>query len=86
MNEEYWNGVVSNMQENDHVRFGTTGKGIYPNYQIISESGEIRTYRGQNHERHEEPKYDETHITGEYALADVNSPMIRAQIQGLFRG
>ena len=41
---------------------------------------------GQNHEQDDKPEYDDAHITGEYALADVNSPMIRAQIQELMRG
>ena len=86
MNEEYWNRVISNMGENDRVRFGITGKGIRPNYQIISPRGQIRTYRSQNHERNGEPEYDEAHITGEYTLADVNNRMVRAHIQELIRG
>jgi hypothetical protein len=31
------------------VRFGITGKGIYPNYQIIDSRGFITTYNGRSH-------------------------------------
>ena len=85
MNEEYWDSVISNMEKGDYVRFGTTGRGIRPNYQVSSQSGKIRTYLGQDHERANEPKYNEARITKrEFSFAEVNDPRIRAQIQGLF--
>ena len=57
--ENYFRGVLGNMSPNSRVRFGETGDGVWPNYQIERPDGELERFRGSNHKSFHE-KWDET--------------------------
>ena len=62
--------VIENMRiyPEPMVRFGITGEGIQPNYEIISESKSY-TYLGSNHQPNETiKKYDDDKLSESFSL------------------
>jgi len=54
------------------VRFGQTGQGIAPNYQVTLPNGVILTYRGLSHKRFEEAaEFDISNISEPFDLAAI---------------
>ncbi|TLX15974.1 hypothetical protein [Rhizobium sp. MHM7A] len=48
----FYRQVLANMIKFGHpagIRFGTTGRGVYPNYQVHYPDGSVRAFRGRNH-------------------------------------
>lgn len=60
----FLNCVLNNMVgEESKVRFGITGKGIYPNYQIIDSRGFINTYNGRSHKKHKIDEFSQKNLS-----------------------
>ena len=59
-NPDYFRGILGNLvsKADGTVRFGRTGYGTWPNYQIETSDGTKLPYRGNNHER--DPQAPET--------------------------
>jgi len=49
LGEDFVRLVLNNMPQDSTVRFGETGEGVFPNYQIERESGERVLWRGNGH-------------------------------------
>ncbi len=55
MNNEYLQGIRNNLSTHEtkwgvvYIKFGLTGNGSHPNYQITGENGQLQTYKGINH-------------------------------------
>lgn len=82
----YYRGVLGNMGRHDGgatVRFGTTGAGVHPNYQI-TQGHSIRMYLGMSHaeDRSAGRTYDETNLSEEYGFADVQRMIASALAPG----
>lgn len=55
------------------VRFGKTGQGIMPNYQVIFPNGVTRTLRGSSHDTFEQTDaFDEERISRPFSLAEIH--------------
>lgn len=76
MGGNYYRDVMKNMgapSANADVQFGMGGTGVYPNYQVISESGERSTFRGSSHKADAglAEKFKEEKISDRYTYAQV---------------
>ncbi|RUQ35594.1 MAG: hypothetical protein EKK71_11860 [Candidatus Competibacteraceae bacterium] len=61
------------------VRFGKTGQGIMPNYQIISPNGVIKTLRGSSHDAFKQVgAFDEKRISRPFLLAEIQHAFDKA--------
>jgi hypothetical protein len=75
--ENYFEDVLRNMRSASGgwtVRFGETGDGVRPNYQIEKLAGEVTRFHGRTHEEfHERPdaSFDETRLSQPLTYADV---------------
>jgi len=49
LGEKFVGSVLKNMPQQSTVRFGETGEGRFPNYQVERESGERTLWRGNGH-------------------------------------
>jgi len=49
LGERFVRSVLINMPQNSTVRFGETGEGIFPNYQVEDGNGAARLWRGNGH-------------------------------------
>lgn len=66
--------VMNNMRgkEDSIVRFGETGLGIQPNYQVIFPNGVKRTLRGSSHDAYEQTdEFDPEKISQPFNLAAI---------------
>ena len=65
--------VRDNMREDGSVvRFGVTGEGIKPNYQINFMNGVIQTRNGLSHDHHKTDEFDPANISDqEFTYADI---------------
>jgi hypothetical protein len=65
--------VLDNMREaSSKVRFGVTGQGIKPNYQITFKNGLVRPLSGLSHELHEKGKFDSENLSEtEFSYDDI---------------
>ena len=68
----YLTKVLENMVNNqcDSVKFGETGKGISPHYQLEKDNSKM-TFNGLNHEQHEYDVFTEKHISVKFNQDDV---------------
>lgn len=83
--DEKWNGDVSLLPESYiikilpflykketlGIKFGLTGKGIRPNYQVINIDGSVMAMRGDTHSEFDIDKFDESRISECYTLDDI---------------
>ncbi|MFB2733757.1 hypothetical protein [Shewanella mangrovisoli] len=61
------------------VRFGVTGQGIMPNYQVTFPNGVTRTLRGSSHDAFEQADaFDEERISRPFFLAEIQSAYDKA--------
>lgn len=62
------------------VRFGSTGDGVHPNYQIESEGREAQCFRGSNHKEADDlaDAFDPARISEPFTYAEVVS-MLQAR-------
>ena len=62
------------------VRFGNTGGGHSPNYQIQTNEGNIYCYGGRTHERRAEGEFDSENLSEEkFSYTDVTTMLARAR-------
>lgn len=60
----FLNCVLNNMvSKESKVRFGITGKGIHPNYQVIDSKGFINTYNGRSHKKHKVDEFSQKNLS-----------------------
>lgn len=61
------------------VRFGETGTGIQPNYQVTFENGQTMTRRGSSHERYESAdEFNDKKISQHFTYEQIDSAYHRA--------
>ena len=61
-----------------HVRFGTTGIGHSPNYQIEGDNGLKNCFRGQNHEQSPEDEFDDSNLSEDrFTYSEVQAMLAR---------
>ena len=73
--------VIDHMRGRDEstVRFGVTGQGISPNYQVKFPNGVIRTIRGSSHDAFEQAdEFEAGKISREFSLAEMQQVYERA--------
>lgn len=64
LGNKFLNYVLNNMgSKESKVRFGVTGRGIYPNYQIIDSNGFIITYNGRSHKKHKIDEFAQKNLS-----------------------
>lgn len=68
--------VMGNMVKAGHgmsVRFGTTGRGIYPNYQIRYADGTVRAFRGRTHQLFfgQDGQFSPLRLSREYGFEEI---------------
>lgn len=85
LTDEKWNGDVSLLpesyilrvlpflfkKETAGIKFGLTGKGIRPNYQIINIDGSVMAMRGDTHTEFDIDEFDESRISECYTKDDI---------------
>lgn len=78
LGKNFLSNVINNMRfEGSVVRFGETGTGTRPNYQITFPNGRIWTIRGSSHETYEDTdKFNIEKISDPFSFA-----VIRAALQ-----
>lgn len=73
--------VLENMRghEKSSVRFGETGCGQKPNYQVTFPNGVVMTLRGSSHKPYETTdEFKDDNISMSFGLADVHAAKNRA--------
>ena len=55
------------------VKFGTTGKGEIPNYQVTYPNGLIRTIRGSSHKNMNEDQFNNKTTSEDFTFAQLNN-------------
>jgi hypothetical protein len=77
LGKSFLSNVISNMRfEDSLVRFGETGKGAQPNYQITFPNQRIWTIRGSSHETYEDAeKFNSERISIPFSLAVVRTAL-----------
>lgn len=74
--ENYFEDVLRNMRSASGgwtVRFGETGDGVWPNYQIEKNTGEVTRFHGRTHkEFHERP---------DVSFEELSKPLTYAEVQ-----
>ena len=70
LGKKFLSNVISNMRfEGSVVRFGETGKGTQPNYQITFPNERVWTIRGSSHETYEDAeKFNIEKISDPFSL------------------
>ncbi|MEQ4532338.1 MAG: hypothetical protein ABN478_13700 [Mixta sp.] len=59
------------------VRFGITGKGIQPNYQIVYIDGSLQTMSGQNHRQFKNvDEFKQGNISPLYTLGELQAVLL----------
>lgn len=55
------------------VRFGTTGRGVYPNYEVRYADGTVRAFRGRTHQLFfgGEGRFSDGHLSREYGFEEI---------------
>ncbi|HID36032.1 MAG TPA: hypothetical protein EYP39_01435 [Ghiorsea sp.] len=74
--------VVNHMRgrEESTVRFGITGEGISPNYQVTFPNGLVRAIRGSSHEAYEQTdEFVDEKLSEVFSLADMQRVLERAR-------
>lgn len=70
-------------REDSQVRFGETGHGVMPNYQVRFPNGVVRTLRGSSHKAFEQAdQFDVSKISRSFNLAEVTDAYKRATLSG----
>ncbi len=70
-------------REDSQVRFGETGHGVMPNYQVRFPNGVVRTLRGSSHKAFEQAdQFDVSKISRSFNLAEVTAAFQRATLSG----
>lgn len=77
LGKSFLSNVFSNMRfEDSSVRFGETGNGTQPNYQIIFPNERVWTIRGSSHETYEDAeKFNTEKISEPFSLAVVRTAL-----------
>lgn len=77
LGKNFLSNVISNMRfEDSVVRFGETGKGTWPNYQITFPNERVWTIRGSSHETYEDAeKFNSKKISEPFSLAVVRAAL-----------
>jgi len=74
LGRHFLRNVLGNMRGNENtlVRFGETGQGIQPNYQVTFPNGVTRVLRGSSHEAFQQvDEFDSGKISQPFNLATV---------------
>lgn len=77
---DYYRNVLRNMigpKAERRVRFGTTGVGVSPHYEIIADGAKPMPYSGLNHEPAPEEKFDDGNLSREYSYGEVQLMLSR---------
>ena len=77
LGKSFLSNVISNMRfEDSLVRFGETGKGTRPNYQITFPNQRVWTIRGASHETYEDAeKFNSERISKPFSLSVVRAAL-----------
>lgn len=91
MSKEVWDGNIAKLPK-DYlskvkmmmksqcavgVRFGITGKGVHPNYELALAGGTTQPMSGQNHEKFRDyEEFDKTNITQLFNLSDIEAAQL----------
>lgn len=77
LGKSFLSNVISNMRfEESRVRFGETGKGTQPNYQITFPNQRVWTIRGSSHETYEDAeKFNSERISNPFSLAAIRAAL-----------
>lgn len=73
--------VRGNMRgrEDSSVRFGETGTGVVPNYEVRYPNGVVRPIRGSTHESFESAEnFDTSNLSKKFVLKDIDDAIKRA--------
>lgn len=68
--------VIDNMRnfEEAKVRFGETGQGIQPNYQVTFPNGIVRTFRGSSHKPFSQAEeFNLDNLSEAFSLEDIKN-------------
>ena len=61
------------------VRFGITGQGVMPNYQVTFPNGVVRTLRGSSHDSFEQAEaFNEERISRPFSLTEIQAAYDKA--------
>lgn len=77
--------AISNLRsiEGATLRFGETGKGKKPNYQVVFPNGVINTYRGLNHKPFlQRGQFAEPNISKPFTRFDLDNALKKALVNG----
>lgn len=77
LGKNFLSNVISNMRfEGSVVRFGETGTGAQPNYQITFPNERIWTIRGSSHETYEDAeKFNTDRISDPFSFAVISAAL-----------
>ncbi len=81
LGKQFLRKVRENMRGRDGsvVRFGTTGKGEVPNYQITFSEGRIHTRNGRSHDFFKNTEeFDSSHLSESFALLAIGDAIEKA--------
>jgi len=80
LGHKFLRNVIKNMRNASFiptVKFGVTGIGMAPNYQITFSNGTVLTYSGMTHDRFPHPtpgdKFNEDNLSQEYSYEEIQS-------------
>lgn len=75
---EFLECVLGNMEATSTVRFGQTGTGVRPNYQVSS-NGLDFTFGGIDHKKFQDESFTSDHISIPFSYAEVTIAMKNAE-------
>lgn len=80
LGKSFLSNVISNMRNDDSVvKFGETGNGIQPNYQITFPNKRVWTLRGSSHETYESKEnFNTEKISQAFSLAEIRSALSKS--------
>ena len=91
MSKEVWDGNIAKLPKDylskvkmmmisqcaAGVRFGITGKGVQPNYELEFAGGVAQPMSGHNHEKYRDfEEFDRTNITRLFSLSDIEAAQL----------
>lgn len=77
--KEYIGEVIKRIDKREMlgVKFGITGKGIHPNYQLILIDGSFRPMSGKNHKKFRNASaFNEVNITDIFTIAQLTAVIL----------
>lgn len=65
--------------EEASVRFGTTGTGTYPNYQVKFSNGVVMTYQSKSHEKYSGADvFTDSNLSNDFSYSEILEAMKKA--------